>query len=263
MTAPDGPLSSRQESQDGASRRQTVICMKWGSLYGPDYVNRLHRGVSRNVTRPTRFVVFTDDTSNLDPRIEVEPIPPVRLALGLKPGPWRKLALWSRQLGSLSGPVLFLDLDVVITGPLDAFFDHEPGKLGLIRNWTQAEDGIGNSSVMRFEVGSAPHLLDGFERGGAALTYQTDNEQIFVTRNANLPTMFWPEAWCRSFKHELLPAWPRRLFRPAALMPGTRIAVFTGDPRPHDAAIGRWPARWYKKSYKSLRPVPWLAEHWR
>ncbi len=27
---------------------QTVICMKWGTRYGPDYVNRLYSMVMRN-----------------------------------------------------------------------------------------------------------------------------------------------------------------------------------------------------------------------
>ncbi|UDL95211.1 hypothetical protein LGH83_02955 [Lichenihabitans sp. PAMC28606] len=241
---------------------QTVICMKWGTLYGPDYVNRLYRGVMRNVSRPTRFVAFTDDATGLDPAIVVEPIPAIRLVDGLKPGPWRKLSLWSRPLGHLSGPVLFLDLDVVVTGPIDGFFDYEPGKLGLIRNWTQARDGIGNSSVMRFDVGSAAHLVDDFEAGGAALTYEFDNEQIYLTKRSGLPIAFWPASWCRSFKHELLPPWPARLTRPAQLAPDMRIAVFTGDPRPKDAAQGLWPTKWYKRFYKTLKPVPWLSDHW-
>ena len=246
----------------GQAAPQTVICLKWGTLYGPDYVNRLHRAVMRNVGRPTRFVAFTDDARGLDPAVAVEPIPPIRLAEGLKPGPWRKLALWSRQLGQVQGTVLFLDLDLVITGPLDDFFDHEPGKLVLIRNWTQAADGIGNSSVMRFPVGSAPHLVDRFEREGAPLTHAMDNEQIYVTRESGLPLAFWPEAWCRSFKHDLLPGWPARLVRPARPMADMRVAVFTGEPRPHNALKGRWPARWYKKAYKTLRPVPWISDHW-
>lgn len=241
---------------------QTVICMRWGTLYGVDYVNRLYRGVMRNVARPTRFVAFCDDPAGLDAGIEARPIPPIRLADGLRRGPWRKLALWSRDLGGLAGPVLFLDLDVVVTGSIDGFFDCEPGKLGLIRNWTQAADGIGNSSVMRFVVGSAAHLVDEFERGGAKLTVAFDNEQIFVTRRSGLDIVFWPEGWCRSFKHDLMPSWPSRLLHPAPLLPDTRIAVFTGEPRPHNALQGRWPGRWYKKFYKTIRPVTWISDHW-
>ena len=47
---------------------QTVACMRWGTLYPPDYVNRLYRGVMRNVGRPTRFLAFTDDPSGLEAR---------------------------------------------------------------------------------------------------------------------------------------------------------------------------------------------------
>ena len=39
--------------------------------------------------------------------------------------------------------------------------------------------------------------------------------------------------------------------------------AFTGKPDPHEAGVGQWPARWYKKLYKHVRPVPWIQEHWR
>ena len=35
---------------------QTVICMKWGTRYGPDYVNRLYSMVQRHTKRQTRLV---------------------------------------------------------------------------------------------------------------------------------------------------------------------------------------------------------------
>ncbi len=42
-----------------------VICMKWGTLYGPHYVNRLYGMTIRHLSLPFRFVCFTDDTSSL------------------------------------------------------------------------------------------------------------------------------------------------------------------------------------------------------
>ena len=243
---------------------QTVICIRWGTDYGADYVNRLYRGVMRNVAKPTRFVAFTDPIDGLDAGIEAKPIPQIHLPPGLKPGPWRKLALWAADLGGLEGDVLFLDLDILVTGLIDPLFGHEPGKLCLVRNWTQGrKDGIGNSSVMRFRAGSAPHLVRDFEADAVAMSYRFDNEQIYVTKASGLPLSFWPPEWCPSFKHSLRPPWPLYLFQPPELPPEARIVVFTGHPRPDEALRGAWPARWYKKFYKSTPPVPWIGDHWR
>ena len=95
---------------------------------------------------------------------------------------------------------------MVVTGPLDALFDFEPGKLCLIRNWTQEADGIGNSSVMRFPAGGAPHLVDDFEKDAIAMSFRYVNEQIYLTRESRLPTVFWPRNWCPSFKEMMAAA---------------------------------------------------------
>jgi hypothetical protein len=241
---------------------QTIACIKWGTAFPPDYVNRLYRGAMRNLSRPTRFVAFTDDAAGLDPAIVVMPIPAIDLPVkGIRGGPWRKLALWSRDIG-IAGDILFLDLDVVVTGPLDPFFDFEPGKLCLIKNWTQEEQGVGNSSVMRFPAGGAPHLVDDFEKDAIAMSFRYVNEQIYLTRESRLPTAFWPKPWCPSFKVTMMPRFPANLWREVALPPDARIVVFTGHPRPHEAVEGKWRAPWYKKPYKSVRPAKWLNEHW-
>ena len=44
-----------------------VLCIKWGSKYGPDYVNRLHNMVRRHLHRPFRFVCLCDDRAGIDP----------------------------------------------------------------------------------------------------------------------------------------------------------------------------------------------------
>ena len=45
--------------------------------------------------------------------------------------------MFGNIINQLSGDVLFLDLDLVITGNIDRFFDYEPGKYCVIENWTQ------------------------------------------------------------------------------------------------------------------------------
>lgn len=84
-----------------------VACIKWGRKYGPEYVNRLMRAVSRYLSIPHRFVCYTDDPAGL--LCEVAALP-----AGYA-GWWNKLFLFS-----LNRRILLLDLDSVILGPLDA-----------------------------------------------------------------------------------------------------------------------------------------------
>ena len=45
---------------------QTVICMKWGTRYGAEFVNRLHAAIQRNTSRATQLVCLTDDKTDID-----------------------------------------------------------------------------------------------------------------------------------------------------------------------------------------------------
>ncbi|MFD2440116.1 hypothetical protein ACFSS8_08540 [Paracoccus kondratievae] len=38
-----------------------ILTMKWGTVYGAEDVNRLYRQVARHLSRPHRFICFTDD----------------------------------------------------------------------------------------------------------------------------------------------------------------------------------------------------------
>ena len=95
-------------------KQVTVVCMKWGTYYGPEYVNRLHAGVHAHLSRPFRFVCFTDDATGLVPDVEARPLPDTG-SPETADTRWRKLALFRPDL-DLSGTVLFLDLDLVSLG---------------------------------------------------------------------------------------------------------------------------------------------------
>ena len=49
--------------------RVNVLCIKWGTKYGSDYVNRLYRMVGRHLRRPFRFVCLTDEPERIDPAV--------------------------------------------------------------------------------------------------------------------------------------------------------------------------------------------------
>jgi hypothetical protein len=243
---------------------QTVICMKWGTAYGPDYANTLYSMVSRNTARPLRFVCFTDNAIGLRPEIESKPLPAIDLPPSHRWKPWRKIALWGRDVGGLEGDILFLDLDVVVTGSIDGFFDYAPAETYcVIENWTQMGEGIGNTSVFRLRIGSHTEVFDTLQADPSGTVAKFRNSQTFASRTIS-SMAYWPAEWCVSFKHTLMPPWPMNFVKVAALPPQTRVVCFTGLPNPDHARDGVWPTdAWYKRVYKHVRPTPWVAEHWR
>ncbi|MGH6923853.1 MAG: hypothetical protein ACRED5_08955 [Propylenella sp.] len=243
---------------------QTVICMKWGAAYGVDYANTLYSMVSRNTARPLRFICFTDSAAGLRPEILPYPLPPIELPPSHQWKPWRKIALLNRTLADLHGPVLFFDLDVVVTGSIDPFFDFKPDETYcVIENWTQMGEGIGNTSVFRLRVGAHPEVYETLLADPAALFAKYRNSQTFASRTISRMS-YWPAEWCVSFKHTLMPRWPLNFIRTTPLPVGARVVCFTGLPNPDHARDGIWPTTaWWKAAYKHVRPTPWIAEHWR
>jgi hypothetical protein len=242
---------------------QTIVCMKWGERYPAHYANRLWSMIKRFTRRPTRLVCYTDDASELDSAIEAHPLPPIVLPERIAYKPWRKVSLWAPTLPGLEGDVLFLDLDLVITGLLDDFFDFEPqSTFCVIENWTQMGSGIGNTSVYRFRVGAHTYLYDMLQQNPEKILAKYPNSQTYISRTIREKT-FWPAPWCQSFKHTLMPRWPLNFVLDTPLPEKTKVVAFTGTPDPDEARDGCWKVPWYKKVYKYVRPTPWIGEHWR
>jgi hypothetical protein len=232
--------------------------MKWGTKYGPEFVNKLHGMVRRNLAREHRFVCFTDDASGLGEGIEAMPLPPMDLPDGKERG-WRKLSTFNAPLADLSGPTLFLDIDVVIVGELDCFFEH-PGEFCIIHDWQKPWRITGNSSVYRFEAGAHPDILENFMANIDRIKCEVRNEQAYLTREIHSQgkLIYWPKEWCVSFKYGCIPCFPSNFWRAPSLPIGARVVVFHGLPNPDEALIGKGHGL-----LRHIRPTPWIAEHWR
>jgi hypothetical protein len=235
--------------------------MKWGTLYGPHYVDRLYAMVNRHLSRPFRFVCFTDDAEGIRQEVECLPMPPITLTEKYKNHPWRKIGLFNPTLGDLSGTTLFLDLDLVIVDSIDPLFDYEPSRFCIIHNWTHPDRITGNSSVYRFEVGADSYVLDRFyTESHEHWIAEYGNSQTFLS-NSVKDMAYWPAEWCVSFKKHCLPGGPFGLFnmlKRSRVPEGARVVVFHGHPNPDDALAGRWPGG----IHKQLRPATWVADHW-
>jgi hypothetical protein len=236
-----------------------VLCMKWGSKYGPEYVNRLYSMVRRHLNGDFRFVCLTDDARGIRAEVQCLPIPELQLPPGTPERGWTKLTVFGADLHGLRGTALLLDLDLVIVDSLDAFFEL-PGEFLIIHDWKRPWRITGNSSVVRFRIGAHADVLAEFRATQEQVRARLRNEQAFLSevlhRKGQL--QYWPAGWCRSYKYHCIPRWPSNYWRVPFVPAGARILVFHGVVNPPDALAGRSNGNW-----RQAKPAPWIAAHWR
>ncbi len=252
------------------TRRVNVVCMKWGTRYAADWVNRLSAMVRRNTSWSVRLICFTDDPKGIRPDVECHPMPEVEFdpRIGRH---WPKLGLMRKGIAGLEGMTLYIDLDVVVIGNLDPFFTF-PARFCMVREWKDSHLGYGNSSVVRFFAGLESAVLDRFYATPPDVIARVYSckEQNFLTRAVGDVT-FWPDEWCPAFSHACLPR--SRIFRYFArpIPPTTgRILVFYGSITPASAMLGEHDPAKRSRPYRSFRlsrhrfmPAEWIGDYWR
>jgi hypothetical protein len=127
-----------------------VVCLlrQGGKVgYTAEWVNKLQRGVQRNLTQPHRFFCFSDCAVNCE-RIELEPG---------DYGFWSKMQMF--KPGILSGPTLYLDLDTVICNNIDSIIDNIQHEQFVM--WIEADKNI-HSSAFMFWQGDHSNLWNTF-----------------------------------------------------------------------------------------------------
>lgn len=263
-----------------------IICIKWGKKFGADYVNKLYGMVSRNITPPFRFVCFTDDTVGIRPQVECEPLPAIDYDIPVgTSGQWGKSRLWSKQLGDLTGNVLFMDLDLVIVDNIDGFFDYLPEQeVVMTKNITNPLEKLGQTSLFRFKVGGLISLQQKFASDPMGTINQYSYEQRFVTRNAPNGVKFFPSSWVKHFRYQCRRPFPLNYFLPPKLPKHAKLVIFAGgELNPPEAIDGRYhpdmpnnasehlallktSSEAQRKPISHLRhfilPTPWVADAW-
>ena len=247
--------------------------MKWGKLYGPEYVNHLRAGVATHLSRPHRFVCFTDDASGLSTDVQALPLPELGLPTGQRDRRWQKLAVFRERLSDLTGPTLFLDLDLVVVDALDPFFDL-PGRFFIIRDddlfrrkplrRLNAErdrflHSVGNSSVFRFEIGAHRYILDAYvaDPVAAAVNYEISQQFQSAQLAKHDDLHYWPSDWCVSFKNACVPRHLRSYSNDPSVPAGARIVVFAGEPKMSEVLAGGG-HKWYRR----IGNIDWLRRAW-
>ncbi|GJC56409.1 MULTISPECIES: glycosyltransferase [unclassified Acinetobacter] len=243
---------------DNLTEQNVVICMKWGTKYGSEYVNRLYNMVKRHTTVDFKMVCLTDRTEGIDSNVECFPIPPLALPEGAPERGWNKLSTFEPDLYGLTGNALFLDLDVVIVDNIDGFFTH-PGDFLIIHDWKRPWRITGNSSVYRFKLGAFPGLLPYFREHFDEIRQKFRNEQAYLSWyvDQEKKLTYWPDSWCKSYKYHCLQKIPMAYFKPPVKPDGVKIIIFHGEINPPDAIHGGG-GKWYRY----VLPSDWIKDAW-
>ncbi|HKK92066.1 MAG TPA: hypothetical protein VJ925_01490 [Longimicrobiales bacterium] len=191
-----------------------VVCVKVGTKYGADYVNRLGSMVSRHLSLEHTFHCVTEDPRGVEANIlEVEETQ--------LPGWWQKLTVFKRKPWGLEDPILFFDLDVVVIDDLDplARLDSD---FAIIQDFSYD---CYNSSVFRLTPGAHPEVWDDFTMD---VMDRLPGDQNWITECIPDATL-WPSDWIVSYKRAIR----RRFWRNRQPPAGARVVAFHGTPKPH------------------------------
>ena len=105
-------LLCKEVPASDSTQNLSVVCVKYGTKYGADYVNKLFSGVKRHLPLEHTFTCFTEDAGGLDPAIRVVPLANKWQAW------WSKVHIFDSQNFKPNSRVFYLDLDMIVTGDL-------------------------------------------------------------------------------------------------------------------------------------------------
>jgi len=186
---------------------------------------------------------------------------------------WPKFAICADGMFEAGVPVLYLDLDVMVTGDLTPMIAHirEHGGLHAPQDWPLTherwfpklfhEERILHGAVIGFVAGEQNHLYDMVKDRGPDLIKEYRNDQFFFQKHA-ANRQYFPEPWVLSFKKSL--AWhvPTCFFLEASRPPKDCLIVsFHGTPNPQDL-IQRPFKRWGSNEKFGFFPVKWVKSYW-
>lgn len=231
-----------------------VLCLKHGTKYSSDYVNKLYNMVMRNCTLDIEFVCLTEDDTGINQNITILPLPK-----GLA-GWWCKPYVFSNEL-PLKGTVLYMDLDVVISGNIDKLFTYSTGHWCTIRDFTRVQRSNWqryNSSIVRFETGSLHFVWEKYIQDPHKIQKQFfgDQDYLYDVTFKEKRAMLYPDSWILSWKWEVRKTKDfatggakgnRRLKTIEDVKPRLEccVCVFHGDPNPANC------------------DDPWVKENWK
>ncbi len=220
----------------------TVCTWLWGNKYGKEDVAKLAASCRRHLKQPFRFVLNTDDFTKAPEG--VEPWAIRDLGLTTFKGCFARLRMfdpeWMEWLAITE--LLCLDLDLIVTGPLDDLVNR-PEKFLILQGANAVNPCPYNGSVMMIRAGAHPEIWRDFNLDAAqrAPFHEFPDDQGWIWHKVP-DAAGWkagPESGIYAFQK---PGWPK------------------GDALPSDARVVCFPG-WREPS--KFTHLDWVKEHWR
>ena len=214
----------------------TVACVyKSGGDYDIVYVERLLNGLRKNLKKPCRIICLSDiirrPVQSRDNSI-CGFIP----LMHYWPGWWAKIELFRLQ-----PPVLYFDLDTIITGditPLAEWVEHECEGLMMLRGFYKGDRCSGimgwrhgmYTLYTQFKSIKQPNFIKtprGYNMRTAGRSYRGDQEWIASMLAYRTPVTFAQDIFpgIKSYKVDIMPT---------GKVNDAKIVCFHGKPRPHE-----------------------------
>ena len=248
---------------------KNVVCVNTGTKYEKKYVQNLYNMVQRNIEGEFAFYVITDQRGIYD-----KPIKPVYVD-DAEGSWWDKFNLFRPNVLD-PGNYLYLDLDVIVVGNLDSYFNR-PG-LGAIRDFIRPEVGLlgnkeYNSSVMSFNTQECNGVYTWFKDNEHHWRNYQKQIHFFGDQNVISEYLNYYEYFSNPFPDEEISSFKKGIERGKHtgdrsewfgrhLTGSEKIVVFHGSPTPLDIISN--PEEYLKKGPKfcTLETIKWIKENW-
>jgi hypothetical protein len=208
----------------------TICTWRWGRKYEGHYVERLKAGLARHLKQEYRFGVF-------GPEAEDEYLIKI-------PGCFCRLRMfdpaWQEKHG-LTGRIVCIDLDVVVTGPLDELFDRSE-KFVILQGANASNPCPFNGSLQMLRAGARPDVWRDFS----------------LTRANEVPFHEFPDdqGWLH---HKIAGAAAWKVGGESGVYAFQKPGWPKGDALPSDARLVVFPG-W--RDPAKFTQIDWVKENW-
>jgi hypothetical protein len=209
-----------------------VYCvLRSGGIYDADWVERLQRGVARNLKRKHRFVCLSD--------VEV---PGERIPLWHHwPGWYSKIELF--RPGVIEPPALYLDLDNVVVRNIDVL-TRCPHDFAMLRNFNRPE--YASSCVMWFGAEAPRQVYDRFVINPAYWMHyhETHRDGPYLGDQAFIWDALGREVEFLDLPRPILASYRKDIQPTGELPPETLMVAFGGSLKPNTVRHAWLKAAW-------------------